>query len=64
MHTVYVESFAKVQSLSLTGRLVHHSDVADLFLVQHASLAQRYGRVLASNFVVRPSEAVVPQDEE
>lgn len=39
---VYVESAARVKSLSLTGRILYYS--ADRFLVQWPSLAERYPR--------------------
>ncbi|KAL2160182.1 hypothetical protein VTH06DRAFT_1838 [Thermothelomyces fergusii] len=38
---VYVESWARSRSLSLTGRLFRWSAVADVFCVQHEGLARR-----------------------
>lgn len=39
---VYVESWARSRSLSLTGRLFLWSGIADMFCVQHRALAERY----------------------
>ncbi|SJM86409.1 related to UDP-N-acetylglucosamine transferase subunit ALG14 [Zygosaccharomyces bailii] len=39
---VYVESLARVRSLSLTGKILYY--LADLFVVQWADLQQRYPR--------------------
>ncbi|KAL2024141.1 hypothetical protein VTK56DRAFT_9921 [Thermocarpiscus australiensis] len=39
---VYVESWARVRSLSLTGRLFRWTGIADVFAVQHEELARRY----------------------
>ena len=39
---VYVESWARTRSLSLTGRLFLWSGIADMFCVQHEALARRY----------------------
>ena len=39
---VYVESWARTRSLSLTGRLFLWSGIADMFCVQHEELARRY----------------------
>jgi UDP-N-acetylglucosamine:LPS N-acetylglucosamine transferase len=41
---VYIESYARVESLSLAGRLCYH--LSNLFLVQHASLARRLPRAV------------------
>ena len=40
----YVESIARTRSLSLTGRILYHLRLADLFLVQWPSLAERFPR--------------------
>ena len=39
IRTVYIESYARVESLSLAGKICYH--LADRFLVQHACLATR-----------------------
>ncbi|KAL2175355.1 glycosyltransferase family 1 protein [Thermothelomyces heterothallicus CBS 202.75] len=38
---VYVESWARSRSLSLTGRLFRRTGIADMFCVQHEDLARR-----------------------
>ncbi len=40
----YVESIARVQSLSLSGKVLYYSRVADVMLVQWPEMAQRYPR--------------------
>ncbi|XWW94704.1 hypothetical protein V2A60_002650 [Cordyceps javanica] len=42
MRFVYVESWARISTLSLTGRLLHGTGLADFFAVQHAHVAARY----------------------
>jgi beta-1,4-N-acetylglucosaminyltransferase len=42
-HAIYIESFARVKSLSLTGRILHHINIVDLFWVQHEAVAEKYG---------------------
>ncbi|KAL1877597.1 hypothetical protein VTK73DRAFT_8506 [Phialemonium thermophilum] len=42
---VYVESWAHTRSLSLTGKLFHWTGIADLFCVQHRSLAEKFGKL-------------------
>jgi beta-1,4-N-acetylglucosaminyltransferase len=39
---VFVESFCRVESLSLSGRLIYH--IADKFIVQWPQLASKHGR--------------------
>ncbi|PQK15051.1 hypothetical protein BB8028_0005g05670 [Beauveria bassiana] len=43
MRFVYVESWARISTLSLTGKLLHYTGLADFFAVQHAQVAARYG---------------------
>ncbi|KAJ4144352.1 hypothetical protein LMH87_003238 [Akanthomyces muscarius] len=43
MRFVYVESWARVSTLSVTGKLFHYTGLADFFAVQHAQVAARYG---------------------
>lgn len=43
MRFVYVESWARVSTLSVTGKLFHYTGLADFFAVQHAQAAARYG---------------------
>ena len=40
----YVESIARTRSLSLTGRILYHLRLADLFFVQWPALAERFPR--------------------
>jgi beta-1,4-N-acetylglucosaminyltransferase len=44
IRTIYIESYARVESLSLTGKVCYH--LADRFLVQHACLASRLPRAV------------------
>jgi len=44
IHTIYIESYARVESLSLAGKVCYH--LADRFLVQHAGLARRLPRAV------------------
>ena len=41
---VYVESIARTRKLSLSGRILYHSRVADLLLVQWEALVKTYPR--------------------
>ncbi|EOO03605.1 putative glycosyltransferase family protein [Phaeoacremonium minimum UCRPA7] len=41
---VYIESWARVENLSLTGKLFHYTGIADLFLVQSDELAKKFGK--------------------
>ena len=49
IRTVYIESYARVESLSLAGRVCYH--LADRFLVQHACLASRLPRAVYAGAV-------------
>ncbi|KAG9256169.1 oligosaccharide biosynthesis protein Alg14 like-domain-containing protein [Emericellopsis atlantica] len=40
---VYIESWARISTLSLTGKLLHYTGMADGFAVQHQPVALRYG---------------------
>ncbi|RYP49306.1 hypothetical protein DL769_011087 [Monosporascus sp. CRB-8-3] len=63
-NTMFVESFARVRSLSFTGKLIHWTNVADFFVVQHEELARRYGKILCRDLVATPAEPPVPFLEE
>ncbi len=39
---IYIESFARIDSASLSGKLIY--PIADLFFVQHRSLLGKYGK--------------------
>ncbi|KAI6369129.1 hypothetical protein MCOR25_004484 [Pyricularia grisea] len=41
MKMVYMETWAHISTLSLTGKLFYYTDIADMFLVQHMQLADR-----------------------
>ncbi|KAI6191720.1 UDP-N-acetylglucosamine transferase subunit ALG14-like protein [Aphelenchoides bicaudatus] len=41
---IYVESVCRVQSLSLSGKLLYYSQIYDGFLVQWPELKQKFGR--------------------
>lgn len=61
MKTLYVESWARVKSLSLTGKLVRSLKLADTFIVQSRFLADS-NNVLAENLLVMPQQPHVPID--
>lgn len=41
---MYIETWAHPKTLSLTGKLFYATDIADMFLAQHDSLAEKIGR--------------------
>lgn len=43
MRFVYIESWARISTLSLTGKLLYWTGLADVFVVQHEELAEKYG---------------------
>ncbi|TWU73870.1 UDP-N-acetylglucosamine transferase subunit [Metarhizium rileyi] len=51
MRFVYVESWARITTLSVTGKLLYYTGLADAFYVQHAEVAERYGVVNAGEMV-------------
>lgn len=51
MRFVYVESWARVATLSLTGKLLYYTGLADAFYVQHEEVAVKYGLVDAGEMV-------------
>ncbi|KAI1780393.1 glycosyltransferase family 1 protein [Hypoxylon cercidicola] len=55
MKTIYVESWARVNTLSLTGKLVKLFQVADMFIVQHRQLADSDDLYFTSNMVAMPT---------
>ena len=40
---VYIETWAHMSTLSLTGKLFYHTSIADIFMVQHKKLADATG---------------------
>lgn len=59
MRTIYVESWARVKSLSLTGKLIRGFKLADLFIVQSRLLAG-HNETLSENLLVMPQKPHVP----
>ncbi|KAI1117619.1 oligosaccharide biosynthesis protein Alg14 like-domain-containing protein [Nemania sp. NC0429] len=59
MRTIYVESWARVKSLSLTGKLIRGFKLADRFIVQSPLLAGQ-NETLAENMLVMPQKPQVP----
>ncbi len=43
MRFVYIESWARISTLSLTGKLFYYTGLANLFFVQHSKVAEKYG---------------------
>ncbi|KAI1352752.1 oligosaccharide biosynthesis protein Alg14 like-domain-containing protein [Xylaria sp. FL0043] len=54
MRAIYVESWARVKTLSLTGRMIRSLKLADLFIVQHRPLLADDDVVFAENLMVLP----------
>lgn len=40
---VFIESFARVKTLSMTGKIFYWTGIADRFIAQHEPVAKRYG---------------------
>lgn len=55
MQVLFIESWARVSTLSLTGKLFHYTGIADTFLVQHDAVANKYGVLNAGWLVLPPS---------
>lgn len=51
MKFVYIESWARIATLSLTGKLLYCTGMADAFYVQHEEVATKYGLVNAGEMV-------------
>ncbi|KAG5926674.1 hypothetical protein E4U42_003046 [Claviceps africana] len=51
MKFVYIESWARISTLSLTGKMLFYSGIADAFYVQHEEVAARYGLANAREMV-------------
>ena len=51
MRFVYIESWARISTLSLTGKLLRFTEMADLFLVQHREVGDKYGWTYAGEMV-------------
>ncbi|KAI0601767.1 oligosaccharide biosynthesis protein Alg14 like-domain-containing protein [Biscogniauxia sp. FL1348] len=64
MKTIYVESWARVRSLSLTGKLIRRCMLADLFIVQSRQLAQQQQGIFAENLPAMPVRLDIPIEAE
>ncbi|PHH59535.1 hypothetical protein CDD81_2897 [Ophiocordyceps australis] len=51
MRFIYIESWARISSLSLTGKMLYYTCLADEFYVQHAPVAAAYGLTDAGEMV-------------
>ncbi|XP_044723818.1 oligosaccharide biosynthesis protein alg14 like domain-containing protein [Hirsutella rhossiliensis] len=51
MRFVYIESWARISTLSLTGKLLLYTGIADALYVQHQQVAAMYGLVNAGEMV-------------
>ena len=54
MQVLFIESWARIKTLSLTGKLLYYTGIPDLFLVQHEDVARKYG-LLNAGWLVLPS---------
>ena len=58
---VYIESLARVKTLSLTGKLFEMTNIADVFIVQHPSLAKKHVKMFGGFMVdIRTRDAKSP----
>ncbi|KAH8195923.1 hypothetical protein TruAng_009902 [Truncatella angustata] len=46
---LFIESIARVKTLSLTGKIFYYLDLADAFIVQHKPVAEKYPGVIAED---------------
>lgn len=49
---IYVESFCRTKTLSLSGKLLYHLRIVDTFLVQWSDISQSYSRVTYRGLLV------------
>lgn len=63
MRFVYIESWARISSLSLTGKLLYYTDIADIFVVQHGEVARVYGLRHAGEMVLNSRRATESQGD-
>ncbi|OLN87291.1 UDP-N-acetylglucosamine transferase subunit alg14 [Colletotrichum chlorophyti] len=61
MQVLYIESWARIRTLSLTGKLFHRTGIADLLLVQHEKVAKAYGVTNAGCMVVKRQREIPSQ---
>ncbi|KAF4970685.1 hypothetical protein FSARC_2316 [Fusarium sarcochroum] len=43
MQFIYIESWARITTLSLTGKLFYYTGIADVLMVQHEEVGEKYG---------------------
>lgn len=55
LKVVYIETWAQVTRLSLTGRLFYWTAIADIFIIQHEKLAAKYGKLYIDQVTRRTS---------
>ncbi|OTA65435.1 glycosyltransferase family 1 protein [Hypoxylon sp. EC38] len=55
MKTVFIESWARVNSISLTGKLIDNFYLADVFIAQYKNLSRRGPFSYADNMVAMPT---------
>ena len=60
MRFVYIESWARISTLSLTGKLLYYTGVADALYVQHEPVAAAYGLVNAGEMVFNARRQLAP----
>ncbi|KAK2592610.1 UDP-N-acetylglucosamine transferase subunit [Conoideocrella luteorostrata] len=57
MKFVYIESWARITTLSWTGKLLYYTGIADAFYVQHGNVAARYEVPNAGEMVLNSRRA-------
>ena len=60
---LFIESFARIRTLSLTGKLFYHTGLAARFIVQHAAVARTYGLELISGLGLAADGPENPADD-
>lgn len=60
---LFIESFARIRTLSLTGKLFYHTGLAARFIVQHAAVAKIYGLELISGLGLAADSAEASADD-
>ncbi|KAI2632305.1 glycosyltransferase family 1 protein [Hypoxylon sp. NC1633] len=60
MKTIFIESWARVTSLSLSGRLIKYLNLADIFILQYRDLATRHRQTYTRNMVAMPYRPPIP----
>lgn len=62
MQTIFIESWARVGRLSLSGRLADLLGIADMFIVHYRPLARKNHRVFSQNMIAMPRIPTLPTD--